>query len=33
MRLRAPKLDESYLMPAGGELFVMEIIGTHEINR
>jgi hypothetical protein len=33
MRLRAPKLDESYLMPAGGELFVMEIIGAHEINR
>jgi hypothetical protein len=33
MRLRAPKLDESYLVPTGGELFVIEIIGAHEINR
>lgn len=33
MRLRAPKLDESFLMPSGGELFVMQIIGADEINR
>lgn len=32
MRLRAPKLDESFLV-ANGELFVMEIIGADEINR
>ena len=33
MRLRAPKLDESFLLPSGGELFVMQIIGADEINR
>jgi hypothetical protein len=32
MRLRAPKLDESYLV-ANGELFVVETIGSGEIGR
>lgn len=32
LRLRAPKLSESYLVP-NGELFVVEIIGSDEINR
>jgi Domain of unknown function (DUF4261) len=32
MRLRAPKLTESFLVP-NGELFVMEVIGPNEINR
>ena len=32
MRLRAPKLDESFLVRSG-ELFVMEIIGADQINR
>ena len=33
MRLRAPKLDESFLTRYRGELFVMEIIGADQINR
>ena len=32
MRLRAPKLDEAFLV-RDGDLFVMEVIGVDEINR
>jgi hypothetical protein len=32
IRLRAPRLDEGYLV-RNGELFVTEIIGADEINR
>jgi hypothetical protein len=32
MRLRAPKLSESFLVP-NGELFVMDVISAADINR